>query len=148
MILQINTACTKTEQNNQLMLCYKEYKLVYTTYIRQEILNLILQEMKTRAETVWQIRIRQKFAATWMDLESVILSELSQTEKEKYHMTPFTYGIYKEMIQMNLQNRKRLTDLRERTYGCQGEDAGGCRNSYGVWDGYAHTAIFKMDSQQ
>ena len=26
---------------------------------------------------------------------------------------------------MNLQNRKRLTDLRERTYGCQGEDAGG-----------------------
>ena len=27
------------------------------------------------------------FAATWMDLESVILSEVSQTEKEKYHMT-------------------------------------------------------------
>ena len=26
-------------------------------------------------------------AATWMDLESVILSEISQTEKEKYHMT-------------------------------------------------------------
>ena len=25
------------------------------------------------------------FAATWMDLESVILSEGSQTEKEKYH---------------------------------------------------------------
>ena len=26
-------------------------------------------------------------AATWMDLESVILSEVSQTEKKKYHMT-------------------------------------------------------------
>ena len=26
------------------------------------------------------------FAATWMDLEIVILSEASQTEKEKYHM--------------------------------------------------------------
>ena len=26
------------------------------------------------------------FAATWMDLESVILSEVSQTEKEKYPM--------------------------------------------------------------
>ena len=25
------------------------------------------------------------FAATWMDVESVILSEVSQTEKEKYH---------------------------------------------------------------
>ena len=75
------------------MLCYKEYKLVYSTYIWQEKLNLILQEMKTRAEIVWQIRIRQKSAATWMDLESVLLSELSQTEKEKYHTTPFIYGI-------------------------------------------------------
>ena len=27
------------------------------------------------------------FAATWMDLESVMLSEIIQTEKEKYHMT-------------------------------------------------------------
>jgi len=26
------------------------------------------------------------FSATWMDLESVILSEVSQTEKEKYHV--------------------------------------------------------------
>ena len=33
------------------------------------------------------------FAATWMDLESVILREISQTEKEKYHMTSFIYGI-------------------------------------------------------
>ena len=27
------------------------------------------------------------FAATWMDLEHVILSEVSQTEKQKYHIT-------------------------------------------------------------
>ena len=27
------------------------------------------------------------FAATWMDIESAILSEVSQTEKEKYDMT-------------------------------------------------------------
>ena len=26
------------------------------------------------------------FAATWMDLETIILSEVSQTEKDKYHM--------------------------------------------------------------
>ena len=26
------------------------------------------------------------FAATWMDLEVVILSEVSQIEKDKYHM--------------------------------------------------------------
>ena len=27
------------------------------------------------------------FAATWMDLEIIILSEVSQTEEDKYHMT-------------------------------------------------------------
>ena len=26
------------------------------------------------------------FAATWMDLEIIILSEISKTEKDKYHM--------------------------------------------------------------
>ena len=34
------------------------------------------------------------FAATWMNQEIVILSEVSQTEKEKYHMTSFIWTIY------------------------------------------------------
>ena len=33
------------------------------------------------------------FVATWMDLEGVILSEISQTEKDKYHMTSLICGI-------------------------------------------------------
>ena len=33
------------------------------------------------------------FAATWMDLEIIILSEVRQREKEKYHMISFTCGI-------------------------------------------------------
>ena len=33
------------------------------------------------------------FAVTWMDTESVILSEVSQTEKEKYHMISLIYRI-------------------------------------------------------
>ena len=33
------------------------------------------------------------FAATWMDLEIIILSEESQTEKDKYHMIPLICGI-------------------------------------------------------
>ena len=33
------------------------------------------------------------FAATWIDFEGVMLSEISQTEKDKYSMIPFTCGI-------------------------------------------------------
>ena len=33
------------------------------------------------------------FAATWMDLETVILSEISQTEKSKYRTISLKCGI-------------------------------------------------------
>ena len=33
------------------------------------------------------------FAATWMDLEIITLSEVSQTEKDKYHMISLICGI-------------------------------------------------------
>ena len=33
------------------------------------------------------------FAATWIDLEGVILSEVSHTKKEKYQMAFLTHGI-------------------------------------------------------
>ena len=33
------------------------------------------------------------FAATWMNLEIIILSEVSQKEKDKYHMISLICGI-------------------------------------------------------
>ena len=33
------------------------------------------------------------FAALWMELEILILSEVSQKEKDKYHMISLIYGI-------------------------------------------------------
>ena len=39
-------------------------------------------------------------AATWMDLETVILGEVSQTEKDKYHMISLLGGSQK-LIQRN-----------------------------------------------
>ena len=33
------------------------------------------------------------FAATWMDLEGIMLSEISQTEKDKYCMISLIHGI-------------------------------------------------------
>ena len=41
------------------------------------------------------------FAATWMELETLILSEVSQKERDKYHMISFISGIL-YMGQMNL----------------------------------------------
>ena len=34
-----------------------------------------------------------QFAATWMDLENIILNEISQTEKDKYYMISLICGI-------------------------------------------------------
>ena len=33
------------------------------------------------------------YAATWMDLEIIILSEVSQTQKDQYHMISLICGI-------------------------------------------------------
>ena len=33
------------------------------------------------------------YAAVWMDWKIIILSEVSQAEKDKYHMIPSVYGI-------------------------------------------------------
>ena len=33
------------------------------------------------------------FAATWTELETLLLSEVSQKEKDKYHMIPLISGI-------------------------------------------------------
>ena len=37
------------------------------------------------------------FVATWRDLETVIISEASQTEKSKYHTILLMCGIYKKI---------------------------------------------------
>ena len=49
------------------------------------------------------------FVATWMELENVILSEISQTEKEKYHMA----SLYVESIKNSLTKEKDTHKLRK-----------------------------------
>ena len=36
---------------------------------------------------------RKEITATWMELEIIVLSEVSQTVKHQYHMLSFTCGI-------------------------------------------------------
>ena len=49
------------------------------------------------------------FAATWLDLEIIILSEVSQTEKDKYHMISLICGSKKN--DTNELSYKTETDL-------------------------------------
>ena len=37
-----------------------------------------------------------RFAATWMDLKTVILSEVSQTKKDKYHNSIYMWNLKKK----------------------------------------------------
>ena len=51
---------------------------------------------------------RMPFAATWMDLEIVTLSEVSQTQKDKYHMIVLICGILEnKRVQMNLFTKQK-----------------------------------------
>ena len=43
------------------------------------------------------------FAATWMDLEIIILNEVNQTEKDKYHMITLLCA---KILQMNLSMKQ------------------------------------------
>ena len=49
------------------------------------------------------------FAATWMDLEIIKLSEVSQTEKR--NIISFICGIFKGFKRNYLQNRKRVIGI-------------------------------------
>ena len=58
------------------------------------------------------------FVATWMELETLILSEASQKEKDKYHISL----IYR--AQMNLSTEKKIMDLENRLVVARGEEEG------------------------
>ena len=73
------------------------------------------------------------FATTWMDLEGITFSELSQTEKDKYCYV-FTY-MWKLKNKMNEYNKteNRLTDTENKLVVTSGE-RGGHRTNTG--EGY------------
>ena len=61
------------------------------------------------------------FAATWMELEILILSEVSQKEKAKYNITYIWNLIYSTNEPFH---RKETHGLGEQTCGCQGGGGG------------------------
>ena len=53
------------------------------------------------------------FAATWMELQTLILSEVTQKEKDKFHMISHIWNLVYD-------TNEPFHGLREQTCGCQG----------------------------
>ena len=77
------------------------------------------------------------FAATWMELQTFILSEVSQKEKDKYHMISLISGfkLCQTYAYANLSTEKKLMDLENRHLVAKGDGEGvGWIESLGLVD--------------
>ena len=70
------------------------------------------------------------FAATWMDLEIIILSEIGQTEKDWCRLYMESKKWYKWTY---LEKRNRLTDIENKFMANKGERRRG-KDKSRVWD--------------
>jgi len=64
------------------------------------------------------------FTSTWMQLEILMLSEVIQKEKNKYHMISLIHGI-SNMAQMNLSAKQKHTDIENIIVVAKGEGGEG-----------------------
>ena len=72
------------------------------------------------------------FAATWMDLEIVILSEVSQTEKDKYHMILLICGILKKGINKLIYKTEIELQMQKTNLWLAGGKGGGINWEIGI----------------
>ena len=74
------------------------------------------------------------FLATWMDLEIIMLSEVSHTMRHQHQMLSLTCGIWKK-DRLNFFAEQMLTHRHWKTYGLQRRQFGGWGDVLGLWDG-------------
>ena len=68
------------------------------------------------------------YAATWIELETLILTEVSQTEKDKYHMV--SHVELKKKMQKNYKTE--IDSQTSKTNSWLPRGKGGARNKLGV----------------
>ena len=66
------------------------------------------------------------FVTTWINLESIMLSEISQIDRDKYHMISLVCGIYKKNQPIKPNRTKQTHTFREQMNGCQKGGHKGC----------------------
>ena len=81
--------------------------------------------------------------ARWMDLEIVILSETSQTKKDKYGIA-YMWNLKnkREYKWPSIQNRSRVMDVENKCL-LVGKES---RNKLEDWDWHIHTTIYKINN--
>ena len=78
-----------------------------------------------------------------MDLEIIILSEVSQTEKDKYHGNIYMWNQRKGYKWAYRQYKNRVIDV-EIKHSYQG--VRGLKCKLGDWDWHIYTAVYKIDN--
>ena len=72
------------------------------------------------------------FAATWINLEIIILSKVSQAEEDEYHMISHRWN--QKLMQMNLcTKQKHITDIEDKLMFTKGAREVK-RDELGVWN--------------
>ena len=70
-----------------------------------------MQAIKKNVLVNFYLAIKKKkvlpFVTVWIDLENIMLSEISQSEKDKYHMISLVWNL---LNKLNKQNRDRLIE--------------------------------------
>ena len=74
------------------------------------------------------------FLATWMELEIIMLSEVSHTMRHQHQMLSLTCGIRKK-DRLNFFAEQILTHRHWKTYGLRRRHLGGWGDVLGLWDG-------------
>ena len=73
------------------------------------------------------------FTATWTDLEITILSEVSQTDKDKHYMTSLICRILNNDTNESIYKTKTHSHRQKKNLGYQGErDEGGINQELGI----------------
>ena len=72
------------------------------------------------------------FTSTWTDVEMLILSEVSQKEKDKYHVISHMWNLKHDTDKL-IYETETLTDIENRLVGATGEGrAGGMDWEFGI----------------
>ena len=87
------------------------------------------------------------FVTIQINLEIIILSEVSQTGKDKYHMIALICGIFLKNDTIELLYKTEIEPQTENTNLCLLKEKGK-RDKLGVWNYHIHATIYKMDNQQ